>query len=83
MHNDLILGTRALGRGRIRHVRDGRGRRLECIAGSIWITQDGDRRDIVLAPGEAFTFDRQGDAIVSALADSRYLLLDACVPCHA
>ena len=47
---------------------------------SIWITQDGDLRDIVLEAGEAFDFDRGGDALLSAFADSRYLLLDACAP---
>jgi Protein of unknown function (DUF2917) len=83
MNNDLILGSRTLAKGRVRHVHDGLGRRVECVSGSIWITQDGDRRDVVLGPGEAFEFDRRGDAIVSALRDSRYLLLDACVPSHA
>jgi hypothetical protein len=32
--------------------------------------------------GEAFDFDRRGDALLSAFADSRYLLLDACAPRH-
>lgn len=80
MNQDLINGTRSLGKGLIRHVRAEAGRRVECLSGSIWITQDGDRRDIVLAAGEAFDFDRRGDALLSAFADSRYLLLDACAP---
>jgi hypothetical protein len=37
-------------------------------------------RDFVLEAGEAFDFDRRGDALLSAFADSRYLLLDACSP---
>jgi len=76
MNHDLISGTRLLGKGRIRHVHAREGRRVELLSGSLWITQDGDRRDIVLAPGEAFDFDRRGDALLSAFADSRYLLLD-------
>ena len=80
MNQDLINGARGLGKGQIRHVHGEAGRRVECLSGSIWITQDGDRRDIVLAAGEAFDFDRQGAALLSAFADSRYLLLDACVP---
>ena len=28
--------------------------RLTCRSGSLWITQDNDLRDIVLAPGESF-----------------------------
>ena len=57
-----------------------RGGASSASAGSIWITQDGDLRDIVLGAGEAFDFDRRGDALLSAFADSRYLLLDACAP---
>ncbi len=80
MNQDLISGARSLDKGHIRHVHAHAGRRVECLSGSLWITQDGDRRDIVLTAGEAFDFDRQGDALLSAFADSRYLLLDACVP---
>jgi Protein of unknown function (DUF2917) len=79
MNNDLVNGARHLGKGRVRHVRGEAGRRVECLSGSIWITQDGDRRDIVLAAGEGFDFDRPGDALLSAFAESRYLLLD-CAP---
>jgi hypothetical protein len=78
MNHDLINGARPLDKGRVRHVRVAPGRRVECLSGSIWITQDGDPRDIVLAAGEAFDFDRRGDALLSAFADSRYLLLEAC-----
>jgi hypothetical protein len=77
MNNDLINGARLLGKGQIRHVHGDQGRRVELLSGSLWITQDGDLRDVVLAPGEAFDFDRRGDALLSAFADSRYLLLDA------
>ncbi len=80
MNQDLIQGACTLAKGKIRHVHGDRGRRVECLSGAIWITQDGDRRDIVLAAGEAFDFDRRGDALLSAFADSRYLLLEACAP---
>jgi hypothetical protein len=81
MNQDLINGARSLAKGRIRHVHVDTGRRVECLSGSLWITQDGDRRDIVLAAGEGFDFDRRGDALLSAFADSSYLVLDAtCAP---
>ena len=80
MNQDLINGAHSLGKGRVRHVHAQTGRRVECLSGSLWITQDGDRRDIVLRAGEAFDFDRRGDALLSAFADSRYLLLDGCPP---
>jgi hypothetical protein len=83
MNNDLILSARPLVKGRIRRVRDAKGRRVECLSGSLWLTQDGDDRDVVLAPGESFGFDRPGAALVSAFADSRYLMLQACPPARA
>ena len=80
MRNDLMLDSRALDRGRIRRVHRPLGRRVECVSGTLWITQDGDPRDIVLAPGDSFTFDHRGDALISALDDSRFLLLETCAP---
>ncbi|MDQ6640435.1 MAG: DUF2917 domain-containing protein [Pseudomonadota bacterium] len=75
MNHDLINGARSLAKGQTRHVHARTGGRVECLSGSLWITQDGDRRDIVLGAGEGFDFDRRGDALLSAFADSRYLLL--------
>ena len=80
MNQDLINGTRSLDKGRIRHVHAEKGRRVECLAG-----RSGSRRTATCATsssraGEAFDFDRGGDALLSAFADSRYLVLDACAP---
>jgi len=85
MNNDLILDSRTLAKGRIRRVHElqAYAHRVECVSGTLWITQDGDQRDIVLAPGESFAFDRPGDALISALDDSRFLLLEACPPAVA
>lgn len=80
MRNDLILDAHPLAKGRIRRVHHALGRRIECVTGSLWITQDRDPRDIVLAPGESFTFDQRGDALISALDDARFLLLETCAP---
>ena len=77
MNQDLLNGTRTLAKGTLRHLHGERGRRVEVISGTLWITQDGDLRDIILAGGQAFDFDREGDAILSAFDDSRYLVLDA------
>ena len=43
------------------------GVRLVSRCGSIWITQDGDSRDIVLEAGDSFVLDRAGPSIVQAL----------------
>jgi hypothetical protein len=49
---------------------DAVGSEIKCLGGALWITQDEDPRDIVLQPGESFTLDRKGPAIVWALAAS-------------
>ncbi len=77
MNQDLLNGTRRLAKNDVRRLHAEPGRRVEVVSGAIWITQDGDLRDIVLRSGEAFDFDRDGDALLSAFADSRYLVLDA------
>jgi hypothetical protein len=59
------------------------GRRVECLAGSVWVTQDRDRRDIVLVAGQGFTLDRPGMAVVSALSDARFAVRDAAGPSAA
>ena len=80
MRNDLMFDSSTLAKGRIRRVHHPMGQRVECVSGSLWVTQDGDPRDIVLEPGESFAFDQRGDALISALDDSRLLVLAICAP---
>jgi len=47
-------------------VRGGRGHSIICHSGSVWVTQDGDPRDVVLRAGEAFTLDHDGPALLQA-----------------
>lgn len=54
-------------------VRARHGERIECRSGELWITQDGDPRDIILGPHECFTLDRSGTAVVSALRDASFV----------
>ena len=54
-----------------------RGRRIESGLGRVWITIDGDPRDIVLEPGEGFKVDRDSVALISALhGNARFVLFD-------
>jgi hypothetical protein len=47
-------------------IRNGRGLIVRCLAGALWITQDGDTDDVVVKAGECFVLDRRGLALVSA-----------------
>jgi len=46
------------------------GQRVECLGGSVWITLDGDPRDIIVEAGQAFTADRNQRALIHALEAS-------------
>ena len=75
--NDLHPVSINLRKGAIHRLDDGRGQRIESLSGSLWITIDNDRRDILVNPGEGFDIDRDGVALISALDDSRFLVLNA------
>src|SRR5450759_3337570 len=64
-------------REQVLSLRDAAGTRLRCTRGSLWLTQDGGGQDIVLAPGECFTVERDGLTLVNALKDGSVLIASA------
>ncbi|HEX2649453.1 MAG TPA: DUF2917 domain-containing protein [Burkholderiales bacterium] len=66
---DLSYGRAAiqLKPGQPLRLRDAQGRHLSVIEGAIWVTQDGDLRDLVVEAGSEFVFDRPGLAVVQSL----------------
>lgn len=61
-------------------VDEGAGVRIEAQAGTVWVTQDHDLRDVVLQPGQAVTLERKGRAIVQAFEASRVRLSPPAAP---
>lgn len=55
-------------------IDDARGHRITCERGELWLTQDGDRRDIILPAGHGWLVDQPGPLVLSALAPSRATL---------
>jgi len=77
MDNELRHPLTDLTAGSMLRVRDGQGRAIVVFEGQVWITQDGDQRDIVVAAGESFRADHPGLMLVEALRDSKLTLLEA------
>lgn len=68
MNIRLSQSNVCLAKGQLMSLAGAKGSRIVCHSGNVWITQDGDPRDVVLSRGEAFTLDRAAPTIVSALA---------------
>ena len=63
--------TRRLAPGELVKVYGAAGYTVMCCAGTVWITQQNDARDVFLSPGERFTFDRDGVALIGAVEGMR------------
>jgi hypothetical protein len=60
----------AMDHGSLLRIVDGKGLPVEATAGLLWITQERDLRDIIVAAGQSFRLDRNGVALVYALGAS-------------
>ena len=49
---------------------DNRWRMIVCVHGEVWVTQKGDVRDYVLAPGEILVVTQRGGVLVEALSSA-------------
>ena len=47
-------------------LRDALGSTVTCVSGTLWLTMEGDSRDIVLGAGASFVVERDGLTIVAA-----------------
>ena len=56
-----------LATGQTHRLRGAAGWAITCCAGTAWVTQEDDPRDIFLRAGESFTLDRAGLALIYAL----------------
>jgi hypothetical protein len=50
---------------------------LVCLSGVVWITQQGDLRDLFLAPGESLRLLSRGRTLVTALEPSLVRVVDS------
>jgi len=75
MRPDLNLSGVTLAKNQIRRIDSAIGAQIQCLHGNLWLTQDGDPRDIILQPGDEHRFERDAVTYVSALSDASFLLL--------
>jgi hypothetical protein len=78
----LLDGARLPRRGLL-SIRGARGALLFVDRGQVWLTQERDPRDIVLATGSWFRLDREGTAVVQARREAMVTLtapVDAPLP---
>ena len=55
---------------------------IQCVAGTIWLTQEGDQADYVVPAGAAFCTDRRGRVVVSATDGEAVLRIHEAAPYH-
>jgi hypothetical protein len=77
MELSVIAPELELEEGQVVTLFDAKGTRIVARSGSVWVTEEGDRQDHIMGPGDARTVARPGRTIVQALAPSRIALREA------
>ena len=65
-----------IARNNILEIKQAFGVTIECLEGSVWVTLDGDSRDVVLEAGQAFVVDRNQRTLIQALDAAHVRLID-------
>ena len=74
MKLELASGALQLTRGQTLKILDAVGSTIYAREGSVWITEENSRKDVVLEPGNCFRVDRPGTTLVQAFADASIAL---------
>ena len=62
----------------ILRIRDGAGLRIVCLSGALWLTQEGDPRDLFLEKAQQFTLDHPGLTLIQTLRNTE-IQLERCL----
>jgi len=70
MKLELASGALKIGRGQTLKIRDAVGSTICAREGTVWITEENSRKDVVLSSGACFRLGQPGLTIVQAFADA-------------
>ncbi len=70
MKFEIASGALQIARGQTLKIRDAVGSTICAREGTVWITEENSRKDVVLEPGSCFRLDRPGLTLVQAFADA-------------
>ncbi len=70
MKLEITSGALQLARGQTLKLKDSVGSTICAREGTVWITEEDSRKDVVLEPGHCFRVDRPGLTLVQAFADA-------------
>ena len=70
MRLELASGALQLARGQTLRMRDAIGSTICARQGTVWITEENSRKDVVLEPGACYRIGRPGLTLVQAFADA-------------
>ena len=70
MRLELASGALRLARGQTLKIQDAAGGTICAREGTVWITEENSRKDVVLEPGSCYRLDRPGLTLVQAFADA-------------
>jgi hypothetical protein len=57
-------------------LRDAAHAQVFCQSGSLWITREGEIKDVILGPGDRLSIGNRGLTLISALRTSALALVD-------
>lgn len=74
MNLEISSGALRLGRGQTLKLRDSVGSTICAERGTLWITEENSRKDVVLEDGACFRIGQPGLTVVQVFADAQITL---------
>jgi len=74
MKLEIVSGALRLARGQTLKLTDSVGSTICAREGTVWITEEDSRKDVVLEPGSCYRLGKPGLTLVQAFADAQVSL---------